>query len=150
MSMLSLLEQLSEIDVKGGYQESSFDKFPDGQYEAIVEDITFKDNQESGKGYLFTIKYNILPEMKNYMQFINLNNNQMFKKNMSDFMVTLYNISQMDLDYTAIQTKVLTEPLNFINTIQPIVIGKNVTLTLNTNKSGFQTCKVEKMETMPF
>ncbi|WP_064590316.1 hypothetical protein [Streptobacillus moniliformis] len=144
MALMDLLSQLEEIDVTKGYGEGG-NNLSDGTYNGYCEDFIYTDKQE--KGGLFTIKLKTIAQ-ESYGFFININE-KTIKFNLQNMMTSIYRISGENLDYTALQTNAITQPEIFVESMKSLIVGKECTFTLKTNKNGYQTCQIED-STMPF
>ncbi len=147
MSMMNLINQIQgEIDVTKGY-ESQGNNLADGEYVAMVEDFVFTNKEAQGKGYLYTFKLKT-ENGDSYAAFYNINE-KTASFNVSNLLVAIYNISQASMDTNALKLKLLAEPNAFETEIKGLVIGKQCTIDLKTNKNGYQTCTINKFE-FPF
>ncbi|MDU4652799.1 hypothetical protein [Sneathia sanguinegens] len=147
MSMLNLLDQIEKLDVENGYEQGG-NNLPDGNYDALCEDIIFTDKEKEGKGYIYTIKLKTL-ENDSYASFYNINEKTV-KFNAQNLLVAISNISQTELNVNDLKIKMLTDGNIFVGEVLPLIQGKQCTFELKTNKNGYQTCKIFKAEDMPF
>lgn len=147
MSMLNLLDQIEKLDVENGYEQSG-NNLPDGNYDALCEDIIFTDKEKEGKGYIYTIKLKTLAN-DSYASFYNINEKTV-KFNAQNLLVAISNISQTKLNVNDLKIKMLTNGNLFVQEVLQLIQGKQCTFELKTNKSGYQNCKIFKAEDIPF
>lgn len=147
MSMLSLLNQIEDLNVENGYEQGG-NNLPDGNYEALCEDLIFTNKENEGKGYLYTIKLKTL-DNDSYASFYNINEKTV-KFNAQNLLVAISNISQAELNINDLKIKMLTDGNVFVEEVLQLIQGKQCIFELKTNKSGYQNCKIFKAEEMPF
>lgn len=146
MSMLSLIDQIENLDVENGYDQPG-NNLADGKYDALVEDLVFTDKEKEGKGYLYTIKLKTL-EGDNYASFYNINE-KTIKWKAKDLLVAIYNISQVKLNLNELKIKMVSDGNAFVEEVLQLIQGKQCSFELKT-KNNYQNCQIFKAETMPF
>ena len=125
MSMLNLLDQIEKLDVENGYEQGG-NNLPDGNYDALCEDIIFTDKEKEGKGYIYTIKLKTL-ENDSYASFYNINEKTV-KFNAQNLLVAISNISQTELNVNDLKIKMLTDGNVFVGEVLHLSKASNVLL----------------------
>lgn len=138
MSLADIFKELETTDFTAEKKDFSL---KDGEYDGVIEKLEFKTNAKGTQWFSFTV--NLIAENKKY--FANLFMTEKTAKwNLSKFRDIVKSLTGESLTAEDFLNEVaLAQRLN------NDVVGKEVTLVLETNKNGFQNFKFETDE-MPF
>lgn len=145
MALTNMMNQIEEIDLSKGYGNYETNNLADGNYEGYCEDLVYIDKEEGG---LFIIKLKTV-DQEPYAYFLNVNPKQKF--NLKNLVISLCYISnKMNENLLQMQIEATSNTENFVEKWKDIIVGKNLSFTLKTNKNNFQTCTIDKPEAYPF
>lgn len=138
MSLADIFKQLETIDFTTEKKDFSL---KDGTYDGVIEKLEFRKNEKGTQWFSFTV--NLIAENKKYFANLFLTDKTV-KWNLQKFRDIIKSLTA--------ETLVAEDFLNEVALAQRLndeVVGKEVTLVLETNKNGFQNFKFETDE-MPF
>lgn len=138
---MSLADIFKELETTDFTTEKKDFSLKDGTYDGVIEKLEFKTNAKGTQWFSFTV--NLIAENKKY--FANLFMTEKTAKwNLTKFRDIIKNLTGESLTAEDFMNEVA-----LAQRINDDVVGKEVTLVLETNKNGFQNFKFETDE-MPF
>lgn len=138
---MSLADIFKELETTDFTTEKKDFSLKDGTYDGIIEKLEFKTNAKGTQWFSFTV--NLIAENKKYFASLFMTE-KTAKWNLTKFRDIIKSLTGEALTAEDFMNEVaLAQRLN------DHVVGKEITLVLETNKNGFQNFKFETDE-MPF
>ena len=138
---MSLADIFKELETTDFTTEKKDFSLKDGTYDGVIEKLEFKTNAKGTQWFSFTV--NLIAENKKY--FANLfMTEKTVKWNLTKFRDIIKNLTG-----EALTAEDFLNEVALAQRLDAEIVGKEVTLILETNKNGFQNFLMEKNE-MPF
>lgn len=133
MSIADLMAELEEKGWNPGDSDNEFENPKDGEYEGIIEEVLFKENDKGTQWFSF--KINLIAENRTYLGNLFFTG-KMASSNLKKFINIVLNLTgealnTVDLMNEAALAEKLTEEL----------AGTEIVIELKTNKGGYQNFK---------
>ena len=135
MSLADIFKELEDAKVEKDFT------IADGTYDGIIEKLEFKTNAKGTQWFSFTV--NLITENKKY--FANL----FMTEKTAKWNLTKFRDIIKSLTGEALTAEDFMNEVALAQRLNDNVVGKEITLVLETNKNGFQNFKFET-DKMPF
>ena len=139
-NIASLLEDLEKDEFDATQEpKTGFENPPDGEYDAIVEDVIYHIDEANKKEY-YAIRMNIPSIEMKYSAFYNLTG-KMANFNLKKLMNDLYKITG-----EVIPKKSFLQSVKLVASLKKTMVNSEIFITLKTSAKGFQNCTIEEVE----
>lgn len=138
---MSIADIFRELEDTGWKKEKDDYKVKDGEYYGVIEKLEFRKNEKGTQWFSFTV--NLIAENKKYFANLFLTD-KTIRFNLQKFKTLVETLTNETLT-----AEDFINEIELANKLSEKLAGTEVTLTLETNKNGFQNFTMGKNE-MPF